>query len=631
MNYASLLRFMHFITFILLLIPVKSAFAIGLCTPSSSELQFVNIVHNLYRNQLWGNYPSQTRFAVADIAVGSPGFFITKADDEDRALISSDLGNTCGKDSNLVQIAVPLQKGATGYYPNCSPVVVDDPKVCSSPLKQFYEKLGLPMGFHIIDRHRIDEVQSMLFGTGKKYSELQMMIYHSLHEMFHNYQDEVGMLKKAKVGGSRAIEIYKTCLTNDSRWSDKYKKERKWWAANLAALYNPKTSQAELLKIANTFLGSIRPSNPENAQCDDALAFYELHEGTAHFIGDLALLRSGTISFSDLAVVDGQYLLVPPEVHNTMYVYATGGAISMLLQRLAGSLWHGIAESGQAPYTILSNYLKKWLPQVQAGSTWGRNAVSTKDQIKNPKLLQAALSVAEFKRGTAFYIGKHGGRHLMVTNAHVVAGEENLPDRIDQFMGDQGCKDEKKNIVHFKFALAGFEAECKQVLKIIPSLELSFVEMTVPSQEIESELSKIGIQLPTGPSVNTPNQLVVFGYGHFMNPGIPNLSLMMSTDSDCRSFSDVAAPKLIKDPDSTNSLHKVHSFVMGCDVVSGDSGSPVLDLKDGNLIGIAWAGKFPKKNISSDEMQLKGFWNSDLAWSQLNFAVPATLITKEIP
>lgn len=88
----------------------------------------------------------------------------------------------------------------------------------------------------------------------------------------------------------------------------------------------------------------------------------------------------------------------------------------------------------------------------------------------------------------------------------------------------------------------------------------------------------------------------------------------------------------MSDPDELNTgRHQVWSFANGCDVSHGDSGSAMVDLQTGEVVGLIWTGKIPKSTrVQSSEYleELIENPNEDI-WNELSYAVPAAKI-KEV-
>ena len=57
--------------------------------------------------------------------------------------------------------------------------------------------------------------------------------------------------------------------------------------------------------------------------------------------------------------------------------------------------------------------------RYQVGSEWGKKVVEDSDFIKVDTLEKIAKGTIKLGGGTAFYIGKYAGHHVIATNHHV--------------------------------------------------------------------------------------------------------------------------------------------------------------------------------------------------------------------
>lgn len=245
--------------------------------------------------------------------------------------------------------------------------------------------------------------------------------------------------------------------------------------------------------------------------------------------------------------------------------------------------------------------------RYRVGEKW--NKVYIKEA---PSALHSlAPSVGEIgSSATLFYIGTVKGRHYAITNSHVCPNEEKCLKRRVEFFYHKNVKGQSlKGIV-------------RNVPVIKTQLDLALIEIQFLNAETFSHFPKPLILSKQLPKHNQP--LVSLGYGvHHNEYG----TLMAEAGGDCRVFSYSSDIRKVKDPDSINPYpFSVYSFLMGCDVSHGDSGSPILDLKTLHVIGLLWTGRTPKHPLISR----KGFENLDYSflWQQLNYATPSAYIYK---
>ena len=274
------------------------------------------------------------------------------------------------------------------------------------------------------------------------------------------------------------------------------------------------------------------------------------------------------------------------------------------------------------------------LNQLQIGPSWDK-VEAAKTLASLPLALQnAALSIANFKHGTAFFLGKFNGRYVMATNAHVVANkmDDLLPRKIQKLSEDPSsiCSSGRAGspTESVRFGLQKKSFECEGLIGVWPSIELSLFSIKVNAAD-SAFFDNIGVMFDFGkPSVQY-ERLITFGYGEFMNPGEPDIALMETAGPFCKTFSPSGEFRFMKDPDEHNpGPYKVWSFAVGCNVAWGDSGSPVFDKVNGKVVGVLWTARYPKiadvKNAVALEAMISA--QSEDVWSQLSYASPAPKI-----
>lgn len=276
------------------------------------------------------------------------------------------------------------------------------------------------------------------------------------------------------------------------------------------------------------------------------------------------------------------------------------------------------------------------LKEIQVGEEWGK--VVARQVLPNihPSLARSARGVAEFKRGSAFIVQtKDSSRVIFATNAHVIVDEDDaLAGDLSSYRSNAelACHNQdlmKEPVESVRLGLLGITGHCKRVLGIWPDIDFALFEAEFEGVDIEN-LNQYAIHFSTSLTIEFGKDLAMFGFGHFMNPGNPDLELMFIRDLNCRVFSSTNDFRFITDPDEFNpNKYKVWSFVLGCDVSWGDSGSPILDLNSGQLVGIIFTGKYPKnQSISLNPQVMERLRSSpqEIAWSNLNFGVPLVKI-----
>lgn len=280
------------------------------------------------------------------------------------------------------------------------------------------------------------------------------------------------------------------------------------------------------------------------------------------------------------------------------------------------------------------------LKEVQVGQEWGKKTAQQVLSSLSPSLARAARGIAEFKGGSAFIIKSNdSSRVIFATNAHVMVDDNSvLAGDLAAYRANTelACHDKDsmtEPVEKVRLGILGVTGRCKKVIGIWPAVDFAMFEAEFDEEDV-TYLNQFSIQLPSVASVGFGQELAMFGFGHFLNPGNPDLDLMYIRDRDCRVFSSTNDFRYISDPDEFSpAKYKVWAFVLGCDVSWGDSGAPILDLETGHFVGIIFTGKYPKnQNVSLNPAVMDQLRSSpqEIAWSNLNFGVPLLKILEEI-
>lgn len=245
----------------------------------------------------------------------------------------------------------------------------------------------------------------------------------------------------------------------------------------------------------------------------------------------------------------------------------------------------------------------------QIGPVWGRKSYTHESVTKiSPNIREQAKAVARFDGGTAFYLGKFDGKHLMATNHHVLPG---------------ALKCYSFNWV--SFILIDDFFSCKNFIATFSDVELTIFELKVKPED-EIALKGLGIKLLDSPK--DTERLYGIGYGFQNNP--MRKSLLVSDDEHCKFFS--SETRYIKDPDTINTAnYQVWSRPVGCDFSHGDSGSPVLN-ELGEFVGINWTGGAPKPSKVQDSRYLDEILGSQdpEIWENLSYIVPVDRLREQL-
>jgi len=225
------------------------------------------------------------------------------------------------------------------------------------------------------------------------------------------------------------------------------------------------------------------------------------------------------------------------------------------------------------------------------GAAFSRTFVSSTTLNKIPhKIRSSAKAVAQFGRGTAFYIGEKDNHHFMSTAAHTaLAGLSRFaPSDRQKILEDplNLCRvfpgDKSSDFKEFHLGILNIYVGCKKLVFLDEAHDTAIFEIETYGQALPN---------PINPSSSTPRlkfgeQLGFLSYSMHQNKGTNGrFDLVFSTDEDCRLFSEdysdqVSSFSLIEDAPIKHTV-----FAAGCDFVGGDSGGPVFNLSTGALVG----------------------------------------------
>lgn len=243
----------------------------------------------------------------------------------------------------------------------------------------------------------------------------------------------------------------------------------------------------------------------------------------------------------------------------------------------------------------------------QLGDQWGKEAVTPDSLSKESAIFQrAAKATTRYGGGTAFYLGKFNGQHMMATNNHV--------------MGAMGCSGRKA-----EFVLLGKSFPCEKSYGNWKEIDLALFSIRVSAEE-EAALSGLGRNFAYDAAIYPGQELLTIGFGIANNQ---RRRMVANQDSDCKVFSGRNEFRKLADPDRLNpGPDKVWSFANGCDISHGDSGSSYVDRKTGEVLGIVWTGRIPKSPQVGSSQYLSEMLRSrsEEIWVELSYTVPAASI-----
>ena len=252
----------------------------------------------------------------------------------------------------------------------------------------------------------------------------------------------------------------------------------------------------------------------------------------------------------------------------------------------------------------------------QVGEFWDKKHIALASE-RSQSLKESVGEVGA--RATLFYIGKINNKHFGITNYHVCPEKIIPPNQTSN-----RCINQSINFFYYQnprgHRLDGF---IKSVPLTSKELDLSVVEISFNNLDQFTRAPKALSFSSRRPYLN--QELISIGFGvHNNEYGV----LKIEDDStDCQVFS--RETRLVNDPDTLNPVgYTVNSFLHGCDVSHGDSGSPILDRETFEVVGLLWTGKYPKHESISQ----RGFESLpiEFLWKELNYASPGYLIKEEL-
>ena len=216
-------------------------------------------------------------------------------------------------------------------------------------------------------------------------------------------------------------------------------------------------------------------------------------------------------------------------------------------------------------------------------------------------------------RGTGFYIGLHQGRHLFLTNAHVLTTHE--------------CRG--TIITFLKTSLAQGRAECERVLVSRFNREESDMTLfTIKASQLKDFAGK-GLELELEFSPRAGQMLMQYGFGIKSLPRFRDadqaqreFSGQANIDSDCAVISPTGVLQTV--PDMSGKLVH-HNISIGCDVTGGDSGSAIVDRETGRVVALLWASGINPRD--RDRIKSVDLWSHVIGsddsriWENFAFAI----------
>lgn len=262
--------------------------------------------------------------------------------------------------------------------------------------------------------------------------------------------------------------------------------------------------------------------------------------------------------------------------------------------------------------------MQEFRDSLQIGPQWSAEALSHEllNQENDYPLTKAALNTIYirtlFAKGTGFFLGEYNGDLLVATNAHVL---KNIPS----------CT-VSPVILDFKFLNRSYS--CSKVIGIWRSIDFALITIAAEGRARKYLQGIDPLKINFNAPIVKNNLLMTSGYGQQANA---RAILTIKRDDDCRVYSETEEFANLDNPvEKEASL--VPSFAIGCDIAPGDSGSPVMDRKTGEVLGLVWSTYTPKPVIIRNQIYMQRLRDeaNDDVWRYLSYAVPASKIKREL-
>lgn len=239
---------------------------------------------------------------------------------------------------------------------------------------------------------------------------------------------------------------------------------------------------------------------------------------------------------------------------------------------------------------------------------WSRKDVLLWDESKNSDLLNLTARIDSEKGGTAFYVGKYAGYYLMITNYHTFS--------------EQICANSKTQIY---FQQLKQRLRCQKLIAQFKDIEVTFFAIRIPdSLKPYFETHQLKFDFQKSAQLREP--LLTAGFGDYQNT---SRRLTFEDSSHCMVLTDPLQPRFIQ---ATGTPFGAWSFVHGCEISSGDSGSAVLNRNTNKIVGINWATHADKSQDEENYKQIENFiqTQSPKLWTSFSLVTPAWVIKKYV-
>jgi len=250
--------------------------------------------------------------------------------------------------------------------------------------------------------------------------------------------------------------------------------------------------------------------------------------------------------------------------------------------------------------------------QFVVGEAWSRQFVNgslTSTDALN-KLIKATARVdLKKEQGTAFYLGKFNGEHLMLTNFHVMSERDQC----------------KTGSIYFEYLKKSFR--CRTIIQKFKDFEATFFTISV-SKNYEYMLEDVGLKFDFKNEYKPGHKVVTAGYGTHLNPGNHltyenSQTCVVATTNFKSNFLNVVREGV---------TYGAHSFVHACELSPGDSGSALVSETSGKVIGLNWATSDSKPTELLSGLNVFNWIDKQVPalWNSMSYAVSATNIQAAI-